>query len=73
MLAILRFVALGTALPSCGAFTVDGIDYVWLSSPKVVNVGGLVNNKSNFILLKGADTSLASDVASAKRRELFLP
>lgn len=47
-----------------------GTDYVWLSSPKVVK--DLMDKKSS-IYSSRAPSPLAQDVASAGRRQLFMP
>ncbi|KAF2199761.1 cytochrome P450 [Delitschia confertaspora ATCC 74209] len=49
---------------------VGGTDFVWLSSPKVVK--DLMDKKSN-IYSSRAPAPLAQDVASAGRRQLFMP
>ncbi|KAF1344982.1 cytochrome P450 [Delphinella strobiligena] len=49
---------------------IGGTDYVWLSSPKVVK--DLMDKKSS-IYSSRAPLPLAQDVASAGRRQLFMP
>jgi cytochrome P450 len=49
---------------------IGGTDYVWLSSPKVVK--DLMDKKSS-IYSSRAPAPLAQDVASAGRRQLFMP
>ncbi|KAH4181805.1 hypothetical protein HBI80_226140 [Parastagonospora nodorum] len=49
---------------------IGGTDYVWLSSPKVVK--DLMDKKSG-IYSSRAPAPLAQDVASAGRRQLFMP
>jgi|TARA_R110002003_G_scaffold198_6_gene15462 cytochrome P450 len=49
---------------------IGGTDYVWLSSPKVVK--DLMDKKSS-VYSSRAPSPLAQDVASAGRRQLFMP
>lgn len=49
---------------------IGGADYVWLSSPKVVK--DLMDKKSS-VYSSRAPAPLAQDVASAGRRQLFMP